>query len=540
MIDISSSADLIDVFDDRFCRIVNSMRLSLLSLFIIIGGILVGCNGDSNDGGVAMKPRPVTVLKLEERDFTSSTRLTGSVSLYREEQVGLEVEGRLLWVLEVGKEVEGPVLDENGKLIRPGEPIAKLDDTRYQLRVNELKARLNASKHRLYDVRAELKLARQTLDRQKRVFEEGAGSRQAVENAQSNYSKSVANNDQRNSVIREIEETLHRAEKDLADCKLLAPFSGRITKVHVSQGAVVKDGQPIITLSLMDPIQVEVAVSADQDRRIQTGNRAILYPKDPINPDGKPTQVNAIVYEKGAVAELDTRTFRINLIARNERRQIHQIVPETKGLPVVIDYLPVVRRRKGEVGNLFVHGNSIFHEDGKTYVFRLPGVSFHPGAKRSAVGKHVPEKIEVTLGDEYFTVIKWNFRSLQANANLREGDFLVIEPRKEHLDGLAIGRAQWLMRPGDLVPVRFQLDAIKKGLYVPMHAITIIDDKQVVFLLEEDQARMREVTIHETYQELRRIEGQGIVNGAQVIISGVHYVSDGQPVTIVGEENLTR
>ncbi len=516
------------------------MHLPLLSIFICSGGILVGCNGDSNDGGVAMKPRPVTVLKLEERDFTASTRLTGSVSLYREEQVGLEVEGRLLWVLEVGKEVEGPVLDENGKLIRPGEPIAKLDDTRYRLRVNELKARLNASKHGLHDVRAELKLARQTLDRQKRVFEKGAGSRQAVENAQSNYSKSVAHNDQRNSVIREIEETLHRAEKDLADCKLLAPFSGRITKVHVSQGAVVKDGQPIITLSLMDPIQVEVAVSADQDRRIQTGNRAILYPKDPINPDGKPIQVNAIVYEKGAVAELDTRTFRINLIARNERRQIHQIAPETKGLPVVIDYLPVVRRRKGEAGNLFVHGNSIFREDGKTYVFRLPGVSFHPGAKRSAVGKHVPEKIEVTLGDEYFTVIKWNFRSLQANANLREGDFLIIEPRKEHLDGLAIGRAQWLMRPGDLVPVRFQLDAIKKGLYVPMHAITIIDEKQVVFLLEEDQARMREVTTHETYQELRRIEGQGIVNGAQVIISGVHYVSDGQPVTVVGVENLTR
>ena len=43
-----------------------------------------------------MKPRPVTVLKLEELDFAGNTRLTGPVSLYREEQVGFEVAGRLL------------------------------------------------------------------------------------------------------------------------------------------------------------------------------------------------------------------------------------------------------------------------------------------------------------------------------------------------------------------------------------------------------------------------------------------------------------
>ncbi|MEN8133170.1 MAG: HlyD family efflux transporter periplasmic adaptor subunit, partial [Pseudomonadota bacterium] len=365
------------------------------------------------------------------------------------------------------------------------------------------------------------------------------GSSQAVENAESRYNRMVARSAQRTAVIHEIKETLHRSEKDLVDCNLLAPFSGRITQIHVSQGAVVDAGQSVVTLSLMDPIQVQVAVSADQDRRIQTGNRAILYPKDPINPDGELTQVNAIVYEKGAVAEPDTRTFRIDLIARNERRRIHQIAPETEGLPVVIDYLPIVRRYHGEAGKLFVHGNSIFHEGGKTYVLRLPGVSFHPGAKRSAVGKHVPEKVEVTLGNEYFTVIKWNFRSLDASGDLREGDFLIVGPKKEHLDGLAIGRAQWLLRPGDLVPVRFQLNATPKGLYVPMNAITVIDEKHVVFLVQEDRARLSEVTIHETYHELRRIEGEGIGEGSQVIISGVHYVSDGQPVNIVGLENLT-
>ena len=524
--------------DDRYYTSKEVLHPIVLGLLTIIGVTLAGCNGDSVDEGFAMKSRPVTILKLEERDFAGDTRLTGSVSLYREEKVGFEVAGRLLWVLDEGKEVDGPVLDENGQLIRPGKLIARLDDTRYRLQANALQARLNAAQHDLNDARAELKLARQTLDRQKRIFKQGAGSSQAVENAQSRYNQMAARSAQRTAVIHEIEENLHRAEKDLADCNLLAPFSGRITQIHVSQGAVVDSGKSVVTLSLMDPIQVQVAVSADQDRRIQTGNRAILYPKDPINPDGEPTQVNAIVYEKGAVAENNTRTFRINLIVRNQRRRIHQIVPETKDLPVVIDYLPVVRRYQGEAGKLFVHGESIFREDGKTDVFRLPGVSFHPGAQRSAVGKHVPQKVEVTLGDDYFTVIKWNFRSLHASGDLKEGDFLVIEPKSEHIKGLAIGRAQWLLRPGDLVPVRFQMNATPKGLYVPMNAITVIDNQHVVFLVEDNTARFTEVTVHETHHEFRRIQGKGIEAGAQVIISGVHYVSDGQPVNIVGLENL--
>ena len=534
-----SLANDIYVLYDRYLTGREVLRLIVFVLLTIIAISLTACTESSVDEHSIMKTRPVTVLELEERDFAGDTRLTGSVSLYREEQVGFEVAGRLLWVLDEGKEVEGPILDENGRLIRPGELIAKVDDTRYRLQVNALKARLNAAQHDLNDALAELKLARQTLDRQKRIFKQGAGSSQAVENADSHYSRMVARKAQRTALIREIEETLHRAEKDLADCNLLAPFSGRITQIRVSQGAVVDAGKPVVTLSLMDPIQVQVAVSADQDRRIQTGNRAILYPKDPINPDGEPTQVNAIVYEKGAVAEQNTRTFRINLIVRNQRRRIHQIAPETKGLPVVIDYLPVVRRYQGEGGNLFVHGESILHEGGKTYVLRLPGVSFHPGAQRSAVGKHVPQKVEVTLADDYFTVIKWNFRSLLASGDLKEGDFLVVDPKKEHLTGLAIGRAQWLLRPGDLVPVRFQMDATAKGFYVPMNAITVIDNQHVVFLVENDQARLTKVTVHETHHELRRIEGNGIKAGSQVIISGVHYVSDGQPLNIVGHENLT-
>jgi hypothetical protein len=38
--------------------------------------------------------------------------------------------------------------------------------------------------------------------------------------------------------------------------------------------------------------------------------------------------------------------------------------------------------------------------------------------------------------------------------------------------------------------------------------------------------------VHESFEELHRIEGEGITSGANVVVGGVHYVSDGQPVTV--------
>ena len=446
--------------------------------------------------------------------------------------------GRILAVLDVGLEVDGPSFNENGELVRRGEVIASLDNTRYRLRVGAVEAQLDAARKSLESVIAEWKLAGNTLERQQRVLIGGAGSPQAVDDAQGDYDRLTALRAQRAAEIRGIEDEVEGAHEDLIDTNLEAPFYGRITRIHVSQGAVVEPGAPVVTLSLMDPIQVQVAVSADMDRRVHKGDRVMLYPRDPLDPDGEPVQVNAIVYEKGAVADRDTRTFRIDLIARNERRHLADLNPETRDLPIVTDFYPAVRRYQGEMGPLYVPVDCILRENGETFVLRLPGVSFHPGARRSAVGKHIPEKIPVSLADEYYTVIKWNFRSLRGESDLREGDFLVVDPRPAHLAGLVISPPQWLFRRGDLVPVRFFLNATPKGTYVPVDAITIIDNNPTVYIVENEKAREVVVSVHETYHELRRVAAPELKPGSYVVVSGVHYISDGENVAVVGHERL--
>ncbi len=506
-------------------------------------------------------------------------------------------------------EVEGPAYDEDDKLVREGDIVAELDDTRYRLQVKALEARLNATRNELKAQRIDLErvaqanlraakarlrvskdevaaahkqvdaaqavltLAQRTLRREKELIRDGAGTRQALDDAQSKHDAAVARKAQAGAGLRakeslesaqeatvsmaaasialkeaevdatgaridQIGEELENAREDVADCKLRAPFNGRITRLHMAQGAVVAPGRPVATLTLMDPIQVQVSVSADEDRRIRAGDRAVLYPKDPIQPERATIPVNVIVYKKGEVADPRLRTFRVELMARNSRRRIDQIHPETRGLPVVAEFLPVVRRYEGEEGALYVHTGCVLRDGGKSYVLRLPGVKFDAAASRGAVGKHIPERIEVFFGDEYLTVIKWNFRSLATNGDLSEGDFLVVAPEKEHLAGLAIGSPHWLLRPGDLVPVHFTLGVAPRGFYVPVEAITKVGGAHAVFVAEDGIARLRKVAVKETFRDLRRIEGDGIAPGVALILGGVHYVSDGQAITIVEAERL--
>lgn len=583
----------------------NVMRVTVVSA--VLSCVLFSLAGCTNDGPAEVstpRARPVSVMQLTERDFDNEIRLTGSVALYRQENVGFEVDGRVLLVMDLGKEVEGPSYDGAGRMVRPGDVIAKLDDTRKQLQVQGTRARLKslekqlearrieasqvakanlkaaqarlrgaeteieAARQQIRAAEATLRLAAQTRDRQQRLMAQGAGRQQDMDDAHSNYDRMLARKAQmeaalstrRSAVdahqaevataeaaialkqaevesiqarINETQGELKRAEEDLKDTVLHAPFTGRITRVHVTQGAVVQAGNPVVTLSLLDPIKIEVQVSADHDRRIHTGDRVEIFPKDPIGQRGETMPFHAMVYEKGAVADPRTRTFRIDLLARNARRRVHEFAPNTRGLPVVQNILPAIRRFHGEEGALFVETHAIYRENGNAYVLRLPDANLDRGSRRSVVGRHTPEKVPVVLGHEYYRIVSWTMQSLEQHGDLHEGDILVLNPRSEHLSGLAYGRPQWVLRPGDLVPVHFLSDKTPRGFYVPVDAITKFDDRHLIYVAEDNRAQAREITVHESYGELRRIEGAGLANGVEVIVAGVHYVSDDQPIQIV-------
>ena len=97
---------------------------------LVFALLVLACSDRGADQGSTMRSRPVTVLELSERDFPRERALTGSVNLYREEQIGFEVTGRVLSVLDQGREVRGPAFNEDGEMVRRGDRIASMESTR--------------------------------------------------------------------------------------------------------------------------------------------------------------------------------------------------------------------------------------------------------------------------------------------------------------------------------------------------------------------------------------------------------------------------
>ena len=116
---------------------------------------LAACGSAGDEPAPDMDVVPVTTQELSETAYENTRRLTGSVGLYREEQIGFEVAGRIISVLDEGFEVDGPAYDESGRLVRAGEVIATLDRTRYELQVGALDARLLAAERNVDAVQAQ-------------------------------------------------------------------------------------------------------------------------------------------------------------------------------------------------------------------------------------------------------------------------------------------------------------------------------------------------------------------------------------------------
>lgn len=514
---------------------------------------------------------PVTTFELREFQPANAAALTGSAEPYRQEEVGFEVSGRILQVRDVGDDLVGRAYDEDGTVVQQGDEIGRLDDTRYRLAVNALEARVASVRKRLEAQQVEVasarsnlereqsllgkadanrKLANQNLAREKQLLASGAGTQQDVDNAQRNVESSASSyKAQEASVtsatitielkdaeaaataahVTELEAELASAKRDLEDCRLRAPFNGRITRVFVARGAVVQPGQAVVQLTLMDPIKVAVAVAADVDRAVHWGDPITIRPQDPKDPT-KRLDITARVYEKGEVADPATRTFRIDLMARNGRYQLTEQDPD-KPLPVLEGLMPAVTRFAGGEG-LFVPTNAILKDGGTYYVLRIPAVMKQ--AKRIA-GRYKPVRSPVVPGDQYIAVSRFTFRSIRSE-ELVPGDAVVPDAKPEYEQGFIVGRYKWLIRPGDLVPVVLPLLTGPPGFYVPVDAVYAINDQLFVFSVEGERVKKIPVQAHESQGSMRRISGDGLAAGLKLVVKGVHLLGDNDKVVVVGQE----
>lgn len=561
------------------CPKVNGVFLFKVKRWLPAAVVLaaVGCRSDEADTPESQVV-PVTVVALEQRNPAGEQWVTGAAHPWKEEDIGFEVGGRVVEVVEPGISVLGPESlpgQEQGATL-----LARLDDRRYRQRVAANQARQQAlqlerkaSQSEVEDVlsaavaaaAAERTRAQQSVQRVRsiRADNPAAASQRELDEAeaalgvaQAKLNQAIANRDVKeaglaalDAQIKELEIAVEQAQMDVDDCQLFAPFPGQVASVHVLPGGLVEAGQPVATLVMMDPLKVDVTVSAQTDRRIQFGDHVRLrLPDLEIERWGT-------VFQKDTKADPTTGTFTVTVIVRNEKIEI----PDRPDLPYprIHEFRILRPLSAGQKSPLYIERESLYRDKKGYFAWRIVDWKRGDFTQTDDFVRRL-ERVDLKVGEgEVKLPGQFAFVELVDAGGLTSEDVLacgVPEGFRSDQEVLLV-RQRWLFRPGDLAEIQLPRGTSAPGYYLPMQSILAEGDTHFVFFAEDadeaspPEARRVEVSLHDRLGNLWRVEpvassaeeanaSQSFRAGARIVLAGAQFLRDGDPLRVIKTEEV--
>ncbi len=211
-------------------------------LLFVAAGLLASCSkGDPAAGGAqarpgnggqpALPPVPVAVEPAVTGEIASYYRSTATLEPDKEAEIPARVRGVILQVLA-----------EEGDAVRQGQPLLRIEETEYRLRLRQAEAE-EAKQQTRYD-------------RVKRLHPEGLASTEEYSSTEMDLQTAQA--------AREL------ASLELGYTTVVAPFSGRVTRRFVSAGQTVSANAPLFTLVDPSRLLARVHVPAKEFRDLRT------------------------------------------------------------------------------------------------------------------------------------------------------------------------------------------------------------------------------------------------------------------------------
>jgi multidrug efflux system membrane fusion protein len=187
-----------------------------------------------------------------------------------------------------------------GDSVKKDQVLAVLDPEPYQLDVDAIQAELTMAKDNVSKTKAEY-------ERQKRIFEEGAGAKKFVEVSEFNYKAA------RSEVKVQIAK-LDQAKRNLRKTKLLSPYDGTIAWRAVEPNEEVEAGQKILEINATGKMQVELAIPETTVDRLNIDDSATIT--FPTLPDD--ATKGRITYIGSAAVKANAFPVKVELIDPNE------------------------------------------------------------------------------------------------------------------------------------------------------------------------------------------------------------------------------
>ena len=234
--------------------------------------------------------RAIKTITVKEQETEKILKFSGQVAAVDSSGLSFEVSGQ----------VESVEVDI-GDRVKKGEVLAVLDPEPYQLEVNATDAELIKARENVTKTKAEY-------ERQKRIFEQGAGAQRFVEVTEYDYKAAL-------SAVNFQIAKLDLARRNLRKTKLPSPYNGVIAWRSVEPNEEVRAGQKILEINATGEMEVELAIPETTIDRIKIDDAAtITFPTLP----GESAK-GRISYIGGAAVKANAFPVKVELIDPNEK-----------------------------------------------------------------------------------------------------------------------------------------------------------------------------------------------------------------------------
>ena len=297
---------------------MRKQTLKRLVWLLCIPLVLIACKEKTE---IVEEIRAIKTVTVKEQAAEQIRKLSGIVDAVDSSDLSFEVGGQV------------EVVDVDiGDSVKKDQVLAVLDPEPYELRVAEIEAELVKARDNVTKTKLEY-------ERQKRIFEQGAGAKRFVEISQYNYKAA------RSEVNVQIAK-LDNAKRDLGKTKLLAPYDGTIAWRSVEPNEEVYVGKKIFEIDAKGEMEVQLAVPETTIDRISIDDpTTVTFPTLPgesvkgrISYIGSAAvQANAFPVKVELIDPKDTvkpgMTAEANLSIEDEEQQPGFLVPFKAILP---------------------------------------------------------------------------------------------------------------------------------------------------------------------------------------------------------------
>jgi len=330
-----------------YSRIVKILAILTLIVFIPAAS---GCGKKDAANNNEDNTIPVTVSTAKKENISSKTVVTGKVIPLSEVAIIPKIQLPMK-ALQVTADV--------GSRVKKGELLVKLDTTDLEISLSQAVNGLQNSRLTHNQAILNYNNAKSNYERMKALYEEGAISKQQLEQAELSYN--LAKDSMNQPIVGSAQNQVDSIRNQIANATITSPIDGEIALRNIDPGEMASPSQPVMTVVNIDKVYIEGTVAESDIALVKEGQEVA------VRVDAAGSMFTGVVKTLSPVANQMTKGYPIKVEIENEDHKLKpgmfaeiQLVTRSREDTLVIQKEALVTR--GSDKALYIVKNNVVEE----------------------------------------------------------------------------------------------------------------------------------------------------------------------------------